>query len=116
MPRLLPVHSCVTSGGQVTTGGVSSTRVSWLVHEPVLEFPSVAVHVADVDPGAVSDIVPGAHFAGMVPSHRSEAVAVTVSVAEHVPPCDDVVVVCDGVVHVTTGGVVSTTVTFVLQV
>ena len=98
------------SDGTVITGGVVSLKLmfTWNDALPVLPCASVAVHVTVVDPTGNVDPDAGVHVGVIGPSTVSVAVAVNVSAF----PEDDVVVSLMSAGTVTTGAVVSCTVTW----
>jgi hypothetical protein len=102
-----PVASTVASAGTVTTGPTVSTTVTVKDAEPVLVRVSVALQVTDVVP--IGNVLPlgGAQVAGRSPSTMSIADAVKVCTA----PDALVAAMVALVGTVTTGGVMSRTVT-----
>src|SRR3990172_11886463 len=102
-----PLASAVMGAGTVTTGAVVSTTVTSNVAVAVFPAPSVAVQSTDVVPSAKVLPEAGAHTGASAPSTRSAAEAAKLTTAPDAPLASAVM----GAGTVTTGAVVSTTVT-----
>jgi len=77
--------ACVMSPGHVTVGGSISTTVTVNVHWPMLLLPSVAEYVTVVGPKPNVTPLGGDSVPAMLPSQLSNAPAVYVTTAEHIP-------------------------------
>ena len=102
------VASRVMGGGIVIEGAVVSTTITWNEADPGLPCESVAVQVTVVLPSGKRLPDTGAQVGVMLPSTRSNAVAVNVAVA----PAGPVASLVMSAGTVTTGPLVSTTITW----
>jgi hypothetical protein len=100
------VVSIVMSAGSVSTGAVVSVTVTMKLPDPVLPLVSVAEQVTVVLPTGNDEPLAGAHSGVIAPSTRSDALAANVTT---VPAPVASIVMSAGTL--TTGAVVSTTVT-----